>query len=297
MRTTVQLGLALCVGLVACRPGDVAGTDAAPIMLAPGDPVWGLTGAQRNLFGRGRLVFRREFTPETGLGPLFNSTSCAECHEDPLAGGRGDEIEVHATAYDPAGDVCDDLAGQGGPVIQQQATPALQAALGITQAAIPPGVDPVGDPEIDQATLDQADAFVRFLAAPSPLRGGDNERHGSDLFSQIGCASCHVPTLRTGPSPIAALSNKQFAAYSDVLLHDMGPELEDICLGLATPAEFRTQPPISLRVATHFLHDGRATTLDQALAQHGGEAAGARDRFKALSPADSAALIMFLKSL
>src|SRR2546429_3800169 len=44
--------------------------------------VWGLTGAQRNLFGRGRLVFRREFTPETGLGPLFNSTSCAECHED-----------------------------------------------------------------------------------------------------------------------------------------------------------------------------------------------------------------------
>src|SRR5438445_6642370 len=137
MRTTVQLGLALCVGLVACRPGDVAGTDAAPIMFAPGDPVWGLTGAQRNLFGRGRLVFNREFTPETGLGPLFNSTSCAECHEAPLAGGRGDEIEVHATAYDPAGDVCDDLAGQGGPVIQQQATPALQAALGITQEPVP----------------------------------------------------------------------------------------------------------------------------------------------------------------
>src|SRR2546430_5934212 len=82
MRTTVQLGLALCVGLVACRPGDVAGTDAAPIMLAPGDPVWGLTGAQRNLFGRGRLVFRREFTPETGLGPLLNSTSCAECRSE-----------------------------------------------------------------------------------------------------------------------------------------------------------------------------------------------------------------------
>ena len=393
MRTTVQLGLALCVGLVACRPGDVAGTDAAPIMLAPGDPVWGLTGAQRNLFGRGRLVFNREFTPETGLGPLFNSTSCAECHEAPLAGGRGDEIEVHATAYDPAGDVCDDLAGQGGPVIQQQATPALQAALGITQepfppgaarafratptvfgrglldavpdaeilaradpddrdgdgisgrpnrtadgrvgrfgrkgnfatlrefnagaflaeqgitnpeqpaegtiggAAIPPGVDPVGDPEIDQAALDQADAFVRFLAAPSPLRNGDNERHGGDVFSQIGCASCHVPTLRTGPSSVAALSNKEFAAYTDLLLHDMGPDLADICLGLATTSEFRTEPLIALRFATHFLHDGRATTLDQALAQHGREAAGARDRFKALSPADSAALMAFLKSL
>src|SRR2546421_3718073 len=392
MWTTVQLSLALCLGLAACRP-DVAGTDEAPIMFAPGDPVWGLTGAQRNLFGRGRLVFNREFTPETGLGPLFNSTSCAECHEDPLVGGRGDEIEVHASAYDPASDACDDLAGQGGPAIQQQATPALQAALGITQEPfpaaaarafratptvfgrglldavpdaeilaradpddrdgdgisgrpnrtadgrvgrfgrkanfatlrdfnsgaflaeqgittpeapaegtiggepIPAGVDPVADPEIDQATLDQADAFVRFLAAPSPLRGGDNERHGSDVFSRIGCAACHVPTLRTGPSPIAALSNREFAAYSDLLLHDMGPDLADICLVLAAPAEFRTDPLIALRFATHFLHDGRATTLDQALAQHGGETAGARDRVKALSPADSAALLAFLKSL
>src|SRR5256886_4863971 len=302
-----------------------------------------------------------------------------------MADGRVDENEVHAPAYNAGGDVCDDLARQGGPVIQQHATPALQAALEITQEPfpagatrafratpavfggglldgvpdaeilaradpderdgdgisgrpnrtadgrvgrfgrkanfatlrefnsgaflaeqgitnpeaategtiggepIPAGVDPVADPEIDQATLDQADAFVRFLAAPSPLRGGDNERHGSDLFSQIGCAACHVPTLRTGPSPIAALSNKEFAAYSDLLLHDMGPDLADICLGLATPAEFRTEPLIALRFATHFLHDGRATTLDQALAQHGGEAAGARDRFKALPPQPAAA--------
>src|SRR3989449_6018700 len=137
MWTTVQLGLALLLGLAACRPGDVAGADEARIVLAPGDPVWGLTGAQRNLFGRGRLVFNREFTPETGLGPLFNSTSCVECHEDPLVGGRGDEIEVHATAYNAAGDVCDDLARQGGPVIQQHATPALQAALGITREPVP----------------------------------------------------------------------------------------------------------------------------------------------------------------
>src|SRR5207249_20527 len=294
MRTTVQLGLALCVGLVACRPGDVAGTDAAPIMLAPGDPLLGLTCAQRKLFGRGRLVFNREFTPETGLGPLFNSTSCAECHEAPLAGGRGDEIEVHATAYDPAGDVCDDLAGQGGPVIQQQATPALQAALGITQEPFPPGAARAfrATPTVFGRGLLDAVPEAEILSRADP-----DDRHGSDLFSQIGCAACHVPTLRTGPSPIAALSNKQFAAYSDLLLHDMGPDLADICLGLATPAEFRTEPLIALRFATHFLHDGRATTLDQALAQHGGEAAGARDRFKALSPADSAALIMFLKSL
>ena len=393
MRTTVQLSVALCLGVAACRPGDAPRPDTLLADIAPGDPVPELNPHAREVFARGRAVFSRVFEPETGLGPLFNANACAECHEDPAVGGAGDEIEVHATAFDEQRGVCDDLSDQGGPVIQLHATPAL-AALGIDQEPFPPratarafratpaifgrglldavpdaeilahadpddrdgdgisgrpnrtadgrvgrfgrkanfatlrefnsgaflaeqgitnpeaptegtiggepipaGVDPVADPEIDQATLDQADAFVRFLAAPSPLRGGDNERHGSDVFSRIGCAACHVPTLRTGPSPIAALSNREFAAYSDLLLHDMGPDLADICLGLAAPAEFRTEPLIALRFATHFLHDGRATTLDQALAQHGGEAAGARDRFKALSPADSAALLAFLKSL
>src|SRR3989441_12596917 len=98
MWTTVQLSLALCVGLAACRP-DVAGTGAGPIMFAPGDPVWGLTGAQRNLFGRGRLVFNREFTPETGLCPLFDSTSLAEGHEDTPARRRGGGTEVHASPF------------------------------------------------------------------------------------------------------------------------------------------------------------------------------------------------------
>src|SRR3989454_243274 len=80
-------------------------------------------------------------------------------------------------------------------------------------------------------------------------------------------------------------------------LHDMGPDLADICLGLATPAEFRTEPLIGLRFVKKFLHDGRATTPEQAIQDHGGEGAGARDRFKALSPPERQALIAFLKSL
>ena len=103
--------------------------------------------------------------------------------------------------------------------------------------------------------------------------------------------------MRTGDSPIAALRNKEFFAYTDLLLHDMGPELADICLGLATPSEFRTEPLIDLRDAKAFLHDGRDTTLEQAVLSHGGEASGARDRFKALPAADRAGLIAFLKSL
>jgi CxxC motif-containing protein (DUF1111 family) len=94
-----------------------------------------------------------------------------------------------------------------------------------------------------------------------------------------------------------ALRNREFAAYTDLLLHDMGAELADICLGLARPADFRTEPLLDLRDAVHFLHDGRATTLEQAIELHGGEGSGARDRFKALSPADRAVLVAFLKSL
>jgi CxxC motif-containing protein (DUF1111 family) len=138
---------------------------------------------------------------------------------------------------------------------------------------------------------------VRFLAAPTPLKLDQAGRRGRELFSQIGCAACHIPVLHTGDSPVPALRHRPFPAYTDLLLHDMGPDLADICLGLATPAEFRTEPLLDLRAAKVFLHDGRATTLEQAVELHGGEGGAARDRFKALPAADRAALIAFLKSL
>src|SRR5256884_1299807 len=80
-------------------------------------------------------------------------------------------------------------------------------------------------------------------------------------------------------------------------LHDMGADLADICLGLATPADFRTEPLLDLRGAEHFLHDGRATTLEHAIELHGHEGSVARDRFKSLPAADRAALVAFLKPL
>ena len=96
----------------------------------------GLTKAQRDQFDRGKEVFTRVFKPETGLGPLFNADGCAECHEKPVVGGVGDEVEVHATALLPGG-FCDPLADLGGPVYQQRGTPALKNALGIEAEPIP----------------------------------------------------------------------------------------------------------------------------------------------------------------
>ena len=77
----------------------------------------------------------------------------------------------------------------------------------------------------------------------------------------------------------------------------MGPDLVDICLGLATPSEFRTEPLMGLRLRNTSLHDGRAGTVEEAIRLHRGEDAGARDRFVALSGAPRCALLAFLGSL
>ena len=365
-----------------------------------GDPLADLTKEQRKQFDLGRVEFERAFTPETGLGPLFNSVSCAECHESPVTGGPGDEVEIHVSAQ-PSGGSCDLLLSKGGPVIQQAATPALRAALGIERepepaeataraqrttpdvfgfglldavpdatllkladpddkdgdgisgranrfpdgrvgrfgrkallpslkefndgafvieqgitnpavldegtiggAPIPAGVDPLPEPEIDQRAIDATDAFVRFLAAPAPAKLSGAAKRGNGLFQKIGCVGCHVPVLKTGDHPIKALAYRDVAAYTDLLLHDMGPELADICFGLASPAEFRTEPLMGLRLSEdieegepRFLHDGRAGTIEEAIRLHGGEAAASRDRFAALSKKDRKALLEFLRSL
>src|SRR6185503_1497294 len=61
-----------------------------------GEPLADLTPEQRAQFLEGKKVFQRVFEPKDGLGPLFNGNSCAECHESPVLGGVGDEVEVHA---------------------------------------------------------------------------------------------------------------------------------------------------------------------------------------------------------
>jgi CxxC motif-containing protein (DUF1111 family) len=54
---------------------------------------------------------------------------------------------------------------------------------------------------------------------------------------------------------------------------------------------------MGLRFREHFLHDARSTTLDDAIAQQGGEAAVSRDRFAGLSANQRAALIAYLNTL
>jgi CxxC motif-containing protein (DUF1111 family) len=110
--------------------------------------------------------------------------------------------------------------------------------------------------------------------------------------------------MRTGSSPIAALSNRDVELYSDLLLHDMGPALADNRPdGQASGREWRTTPLWGLRLMRDFLdgrallmHDGRAKSVEEAILMHGGEAQAARDRFAALPPALRRALLAFVES-
>ena len=135
---------------------------------------------------------------------------------------------------------------------------------------IPAGVDPTPEPELSADAVALVNDFVRFLAPPQRRALTYAAEQGRATFSRIGCASCHTPSLTTGTNKVRALDRKTVYAYTDLLLHDMGSERADICLGLATPSEFRTEPLMGLGLATRFLHDGAATTIEQAIELHGG---------------------------
>ncbi|HET9325575.1 MAG TPA: di-heme oxidoredictase family protein [Candidatus Eisenbacteria bacterium] len=164
--------------------------------------------------------------------------------------------------------------------------------------------DRVSDPELPAADVIAVVTYLRLLAPPAPGAMNASRERGRTVFASVGCASCHVPVLRTGPSKIRALANRDVALYSDLLLHDMGDGLADYRPdGSADGREWRTTPLWGLRVMREFLngeafllHDGRARSVDQAIRLHGGEAQAARDGFIALPESDRKALLDFVES-
>jgi CxxC motif-containing protein (DUF1111 family) len=139
--------------------------------------------------------------------------------------------------------------------------------------------------------------FMTMLAAPPRAAQNRDTNDGEATFDRIGCTACHVATMKTGANTIAALDRKTYHPYSDFLLHDMGSLGDDLEMGSATGREMRTTPLWGLRFVTRYLHDARATTIEQAILAHEGQGSGARDRFAAL-PADvKSKLLAFLNSL
>ena len=158
--------------------------------------------------------------------------------------------------------------------------------------------DPVASPnEPNDSDTIQFVNFISGLAPPPPGPTNAQTQTGQTLFSQIGCAFCHVPALTTGASPIAALSNTTFHPYSDFLLHDMGTLGDGTVAGLAGGTQMRTAPLWGLRALPSYLHDGRAATVAEAIQMHAGQGLSAAKQFNSLPAASQNALLSFLNSL
>jgi CxxC motif-containing protein (DUF1111 family) len=190
---------------------------------------------------------------------------------------------------------------------------ALLNEMGITTNVFPGENNPQGKPVTCDIVPDPEDFdddgdgmsdgmvaianFMTFLAPPP--RGPIDElvRAGDAIFTEVGCAQCHIPTLCTGSTTIAALSHKPASLYSDLLLHDMGSLGDGIVDGRALGSEMRTAPLWGLRASGKYLHNGRAATIEEAIILHAGEAENSRQKFLALSPEGRQTLLAFLNSL
>ena len=189
-------------------------------------------------------------------------------------------------------------------LLQQTAT-AYNQDIGITSVYEPKdtytGQD-IGAEVSEQTVLDVV-FYLKTLKEPIQRNQNDAEVvAGKQLFLNVGCNKCHTPQLSTGTSSIAALSNKTFFPYTDLLLHDMGNGLNDgYTEGTALPQEWRTPPLWGLGLSknsqggSYFLmHDGRARSIEEAILLHDGEGSLSKTAFQQLNTADKSILINFL---
>jgi CxxC motif-containing protein (DUF1111 family) len=186
---------------------------------------------------------------------------------------------------------------------------------GITSRLLPTDVttlcDTVADPEDVDNDIDHFAAFMRGTLAPpvdTTTMASHDAQVGKQIFSQIGCATCHVTSITTAPTGTVlnggtftvpdALGNKIIHPYSDFLLHNIGtgdgiqqngpPE---------TANKLRTTPLWGLRTRDRLMHDGLSATRENAIARHGGEASFVTSNYMRLSGNQKAQLFKFLSGL
>ncbi len=229
-------------------------------------------GLEVGRFGRKAQTARLELFIR---GPIFNHMGITS---NPLSEERRAALP---TLKDVAA-VGSPSAGDGvGAVVAAQAVIADEPTVDL---------DGVADPELSEAELFDLLCFALLLAAPAPDEPTEQIERGRARFEDVGCDGCHVPSL-SGP-------RGSIPAYSDLLLHDMGDALADgFPMGAATAREFRTQPLWGVAASAPYLHDGRASTLDEAIRLHAGEARAARDAYAAVAETAQEDLLAFLESL
>ena len=185
---------------------------------------------------------------------------------------------------------------------------AMQGDMGMTSDMRPNELpNPAGEmddmPGVDLApdSINLIADYMRSLRIPN-RQLSDSDSKGAALFEQAQCSVCHAPTLHTDADyALPLLADIDAPIYTDMLLHDMGPAFSD---GLgdqsATASEWRTAPLLGMRFMRVYLHDGRASSLEEAIELHGADGSEAADsvrRFKALDDASRAQLLAFVTAL
>ncbi|WP_370446712.1 di-heme oxidoredictase family protein [Rhodoferax sp. TS-BS-61-7] len=165
-------------------------------------------------------------------------------------------------------------------------------------------------PEIDERTL--ADViFYQATLAPAARRNVNDAKvvRGQALFAQAQCSACHRPSYTTGAAPFPRLSSTKVQGlkiwpYTDLLLHNMGPDLADGRPDYAANGQQWKTPPLwgvglihDVNGHRRLLHDGRANGVLEAILWHGGEAQGAKNNVLQLNARDRQALVAFVESL
>ncbi|MFW7382097.1 MAG: di-heme oxidoredictase family protein [Oligoflexus sp.] len=185
-----------------------------------------------------------------------------------------------------------------------------------------------GKGRLPEQAMDELESYVALLGVPPRNAPFDPRvRRGEEVFMQLACQSCHVPSLKTGSAKFPELSNQLIQPYTDLLLHDMGEGLADPHGG-ASARQWRTAPLWGLKNVKHstnahkdrfpagrittvftesqaavqnnpieLLHDGRARSIPEAILWHGGDAEDAVRKYMALGRADRDALEAFLWDL
>lgn len=170
----------------------------------------------------------------------------------------------------------------------------------------PDGVDPSDGLEVSADSLKLVDFYAKNLGVPARRAPADPQvLRGKQVFYEAGCIACHTPKFVTARlKDPTAQSFQLIWPYTDLLLHDMGEGLADHRPeGRATGTEWRTPPLWGIGLTEvvsgqkTFMHDGRARSLLEAIAWHGGEAQGARDYALSQPKPDRDALVRFLESL
>lgn len=203
------------------------------------------------------------------------------------------------------------------PSLKQQNAAAFNGDIGITSSLFPAencraaqqaclDAPSGGKPELSDKLLDSVTFYTGNLGVPARRNVDDPQvKRGEAVFVEAGCGDCHhvaftTPTLPGRPQHSA----QTIHPYTDMLLHDMGPGLaDDRAVFAASGSEWRTPPLWGIGLTKtvsgfeHYLHDGRAESLLEAVLWHGGEAKQSRDYIVRAQRTEREALLAFLRSL